>query len=309
VAKFFEPVNQVNFTQKLLTKMKTGFAGLGNLGLPIVENLLATGTIYIYNRTKEKAETLIGKGAIVCNSIKELASQCDIVFSIVSDDAAVRSITEGPDGIAANLKTGGIHISLSTILPETSRALASLHRQHNNFYIASPVMGRPEVAKAKKINFLVSGDTASIQAIKPLLQHAGGAGVWEFGEEVGAANIAKLCSNYVVLTAMEALSESINLANKSKIDTRQWLNMLTQTLFNSPAYLLYSKLIFEETFSPTSFSAKLGLKDMNLILQQASSAKVKMPVGQEVQSLLKQMIDAGKGEEDVTALAKMIKEL
>ncbi|MEP6738008.1 MAG: NAD-binding protein [Chryseolinea sp.] len=87
-----------------------------------------------------------------------------------------------------------------------------------------------------------------------MLTEAGGAGVWEFGNEVGAANVAKLCSNYLVLTAIEALSESINLADKSGIDTSLWMKMLTQTYFNSPTYNNYSKLIMEKTFQPAGFT-------------------------------------------------------
>jgi 3-hydroxyisobutyrate dehydrogenase-like beta-hydroxyacid dehydrogenase len=88
-----------------------------------------------------------------CASVKELAAACDIVFSIVSDDNALKQITTGPGGIAANLKAGGIHISISTILPATATELYALHRQHNNFYLATPVMGRPEAARAGKLNF------------------------------------------------------------------------------------------------------------------------------------------------------------
>src|SRR5436190_16632121 len=124
--------------------MKLGFIGLGTLGTPIAENLLEkTKQLYVFNRTAAKAQPLVEKGAVLCGSVKELASACDIVFSIVSDDAALKQITAGDDGIAANLKAGGIHISISTILPDTARELSVLHRQHNNSYLASPVMGRP----------------------------------------------------------------------------------------------------------------------------------------------------------------------
>lgn len=289
--------------------MKIGFIGLGNLGLAIAENLLSTQKLHVYNRTKLKAEPLVNKGAILCNSIKEVAEQCDILFSIVSDDAAVKAITSGNEGIITHLKKGGIHVSLSTILPETSIELAELHQQKGSVYLAGPVMGRPDVAKARKINFLVSGDSVSIQKIKPLLHEAGGAGVWEFGDNAGAANIAKLCSNFLIMSAMEAMAEGINLANKSGIDARQWMHMLTQTLFNSPAYINYSRIILDEAFSPVMFSTKLGLKDMNLVLHQAEKNNVQMPTGKQVQALLKKTVDNGMGEDDVTSVAKIVREL
>lgn len=289
--------------------MKIGFIGLGNLGIAIAENLLtARQTLYVYNRTAAKAQPLTDKGAVICASVKELAAQCDVVFSIVSDDAALSHITQGADGIAANLKQNGIHISLSTILPATSVALHAQHQQHGNQYLACPVMGRPDVARARKINFLISGDNASIQAVKPLLEQAGGAGIWEFGSEAGAANVAKLASNYLVLTAMEAMAESINMANRSNIDTALWMQMLTQTYFNAPIYINYSKLIMQEAFQPAAFSLQLGLKDMNLVLQQAQSVQAGMPVGKQVQALLQESMAAGLGEHDVTAVSLTIKE-
>ena len=289
--------------------MKTGFIGLGNLGIAIAENLLATQQpLYVYNRTVSKAQPLAEKGAVICASVKDLAAQCDIVFSIVSDDAALNQITAGPDGIAAHLKPEGIHISLSTILPATSISLHALHQQRGSQYLACPVMGRPDVARARKINFLISGDHTSIQSVKPLLEQAGGVGVWEFGNDVGAANVAKLCSNYLVITAMEAMAESINMAQRSNIDARFWMDMLTQTYFNAPVYINYSQIILKEAFLPAAFSLRLGLKDMNLVLQQVQDVQASMPVGKQVQSLLQQSLAAGLGEHDITVVAKTIKE-
>ena len=141
--------------------MKLGFIGLGSLGTPIAENLLEkTKQLYVFNRTAAKAQTLVEKGAVLCGSVKELAAACDIVFSIVADDAALKQITEGDGGIAANLKTGGIHISISTILPATAKELSALHRKHNNSYLASPVMGRPEAAKAGKLHTSAGSSSA-----------------------------------------------------------------------------------------------------------------------------------------------------
>jgi 3-hydroxyisobutyrate dehydrogenase-like beta-hydroxyacid dehydrogenase len=124
--------------------MKIGFIGLGNLGTPIAENLLSHHSgMFVYNRTVEKTEPLKKKGAQVCTSVKELAGACDVVFSIISNDAAVKEITGGDDGIAKHLKQGGIHISMSTILPATSNEMYELHKENGSTYIACPVAGRP----------------------------------------------------------------------------------------------------------------------------------------------------------------------
>lgn len=287
--------------------MQIGFIGLGNLGTPIAENLLATHQLYVYNRTAAKAQHLVDKGAILCASVKELATMCDVVFSIVSDDAALKNITEGPDGIAAHLKRGGVHISMSTILPATATALEALHHQHHNYYISSPILGRPEAARARKLNMLVSGNAEEADRIKPLLSDAGGAAIWEFGEEVTGAPAAKLCSNYLILSSVAAMAEGIHLAKQSGIDAAMWMNMLTQTIFGAPVYINYSAALLKENYLPAGFGLKLALKDANLVLQQSADTGSNMPVGKTVQGLLEQAVAAGFGEHDVTAVAEVVK--
>jgi 3-hydroxyisobutyrate dehydrogenase-like beta-hydroxyacid dehydrogenase len=288
--------------------MKIGFIGLGNLGTPIAENVLQKQKqLFVYNRTASKTKPLVDRGATVCTSIKELANYCDIVFSVVSDDAAVNSITNGKDGIAENLREGGIHISVSTILPSTARHVAQIHKQNNNHYIAAPVMGRPEAARGRKLNFLVSGEKTAIEMIKPLLQDAGGAGIWEFSDEVIAANVAKLCSNFLIVSAIEAMAEGINLATKSGIDASTWISMMTQTLFASPVYINYSNILLKEIYQPAGFALRLGLKDVNLVLQQAENAKAEMPVGKLMQQRLNECVNEGLGDHDWTAVALKLK--
>lgn len=289
--------------------MKLGFIGLGNLGLPIAENLLDKHSgLYVYNRTASKAQPLSFKGAVVCTTVQELASLCDIVFSIVADDAALNHITSGETGIAANLKPGGIHVSISTILPATAVNLTLIHAGYNNHYVAAPVMGRPEAAKARKLNFLISGNAAVVEIVKPYLQDAGAAGIWGFGTEVSAANVAKLCSNYLIISAIESMAEGINLAKKSGIDAKLWMNMLTQTLFSSPIYTNYGNILLNEVYQPAAFSLKLGLKDVNLVLQQAAETHAKMPVANLLQHTLNECVANGLGDHDWTAIALSLKD-
>jgi 3-hydroxyisobutyrate dehydrogenase-like beta-hydroxyacid dehydrogenase len=288
--------------------MKIGFICLGNLGTPIAENLLQYGhSLLVYNRTAAKALPLIDKGATTAVTAKEVAQSCDIVFSIVSDDAALNHLTQGADGIAANLKPGGIHISMSTILPATSTHLLGIHQQHKNHYIAAPVMGRPEAAKARKLNFLVSGDASVVALVKPFLTDAGAAGIWEFGLEAGAANVAKLCSNFLIISAIEAMAEAINLANKSGIDAAKWHAVITQTLFTSPVYVNYGNMLLKESFQPGGFALRLGLKDVNLVLQQSHTAEASMPTAELAKRQFEACMQQGLSEHDLTAIALALK--
>ena len=288
--------------------MEIGFVGLGNLGTPIAENILEKNQrLFVYNRTTSKAQPVVEKGAILCSSIKELAQKCDIVFSVVSDDAALNDITTGDNGIAQNLQEGGIHISMSTILPGTAAKLTRLHKQFNNHYIAAPVMGRPEAARAGKLNFLVSGEPAIVETIKPLLQHAGGIGIWEFGSETQAANVAKLCTNFLIVSAIESMAEGINLAKKSGIDSTTWISMITQTMFAAPVYINYSNILLKEMFQPAGFALKLGLKDIDLVMQQSTEVNAKMPIGKLMQQRLRECLENGLGDHDWTAMALALK--
>jgi 3-hydroxyisobutyrate dehydrogenase-like beta-hydroxyacid dehydrogenase len=288
--------------------MEIGFIGLGNLGTPIAENILQKNQrLFVYNRTASKAQPLIGKGATWCESIKALAQKCDVVFSIVSDDAALNDITRGDNGLARNLREHGIHVSISTILPATSKELAQVHKEFNNHYIAAPVMGRPEAARTGKLNFLVSGEKQLIETIKPLLLDGGGTGVWEFGNEVSAANVAKLCTNFLIASAIESMAEGINLATKSGVDAATWINMITRTIFAAPVYINYSNILLNEMFQPAGFALKLALKDVNLVIKQSDEAKARMPIGQLMQQRLYECVENGFGDYDWTAMALALK--
>jgi 3-hydroxyisobutyrate dehydrogenase-like beta-hydroxyacid dehydrogenase len=288
--------------------MKIGFIGLGNLGTPIAENILEKRQqLFVYNRTPAKTQPLVEKGATVCSSIKQLASTSDVVVSMVSDDAALNHITTGDDGVAQNLKAGGIHICMSTILPATASHLTKLQQQYHNYYVAAPVMGRPEAARGRKLNFLVAGEKEIVETVKPLLLDAGGAGVWQFGNEPAKANVAKLCSNLLIVSAIESMAEGINLAKKSGLDATAWLGALTQTLFAAPVYINYSNILLKEMYQPAGFTFRLGLKDVNLVMEQSREVKAEMPIGQLLQQRLIAGVSSGLGEHDWTALALMLK--
>ncbi len=280
-----------------------GFIGLGSLGTPIAENLLdSRHKLHVYNRTISKTSLLVAKGAVVCKSVEELAHKCSVVFTIVSDDAALKNICE-KEGLLDALAPGSLHISMSTILPATAAYLAELHTQRKQYYIAAPVFGRPQTAASRKLNFVLSGDEEGKSSITPLLKDAGAVGIWDFGKDITAANTVKLCGNFLIASAIEAIGESIQLARRSGVNPNAMWSMFTQTLFNSPAYINYSDVILHKKFEPAGFAMKLGLKDVNLVLQQAASVRQSMPFANVLQENLQQLIDEGKEHLDWSAVA------
>lgn len=284
--------------------MTYGFIGLGSLGTPIALNLLQSGQqLYVHNRTIAKAQPLEAKGAIVCDTVAALAQACDVVFTMVADDAALKEITTGPQGLLQHLKPGSLHISMSTILAQTAGELAALHQEKGQHYLSAPVFGRPEAAAAKKLHFVISGPAELRAKATPFLQQAGGAGVWDFGDDILTANTIKLCGNFLIATALEAIGESARLAQQSGVDAHKMWDFFSQTFFNAPIYQNYSKIILNQQFQPAAFTAKLGLKDLNLVLQQGTIAKQPLPLAKLLKSHLSNLVNSGKESIDWSAVS------
>jgi 3-hydroxyisobutyrate dehydrogenase-like beta-hydroxyacid dehydrogenase len=281
-----------------------GFIGLGNLGQAISMNLAERSRLdLVFNRTTQKTAPFAEKGIRIASSITDLARSCDIVISLVSDDQALASFTEGEMGLAASLKRDGIHLSMSTILPATADSLSALHRQFNNHYIACPVMGRPEAARARKLNFCLAGDESVKQQLQPLLADAGAVNIWDYGAVPSNANTAKLCCNFLIVAAIESMAEAMALAGRSHIDKGAVMNMLTQTLFNCPVYTNYGQAIVAEKFLPAGFSLRMGHKDVRLINEQAERTGLTLPFALALRERMENSVRAGLGDHDWTAIA------
>lgn len=284
--------------------MKIGFIGLGALGTPLAQNILESGhELYVYNRTISKTKTLAEKGAKVCDSIKAMAQHVHVVFTIVSDDEALKDVSAE---LLKSLAKGSLHISMSTILPETAAELEAEHTKIGLRYLAAPVFGRPETARARKMNFVLSGDAELRKQAEPLCKDAGATGVWDFGDDIKTANTVKLCGNFITAAAMEAIGESISLAQRSGVDALKMWELFGSTMHNSPTYNSYSKIIAERKFEPANFTIKLGLKDMNLVLQQARQVGQSMPLAELLQKNMLKVVTAGKDQFDWSAVSEAV---
>ena len=282
---------------------QVGFIGIGAMGLPMAANLIAGGfPIRVWNRTAGKAAPLGAKGAIVAASAADTVTPGGIAITMLADDAAVESVTLGDNGIAARLGTGGIHVSMSTIAPATSARLADYHEERGNIYIAAPVFGRPDNAELRQLVVCTSGPAAAKERVRPLFDAMGRA-VFDFGDAAGAANVAKLCGNFLIASAIEAMAESFAMAEKSGVDRNQVAAMLTKTLFASPVYQRYGEMIAAKRHTPAGFKLPLGLKDVELVLKTAGAARVPMPLAAMVRERIIAGLAKGRDEMDWSALA------
>lgn len=259
--------------------MNIAFIGLGQMGQAIAQNLLkGNHSLTVFNRSRDKAESLLQSGAHWADTPAGAAKGADVVFTMVSDDAALLDVTLGDNGFLATLPEGAIHVSCSTIAPETSRRLAAEHARRKTAYVASPVFGKPEAAQAAKLWICTSGDGVAKETIRPLLDGIG-QGVYDFGEEVGAANIVKLSGNFMIACAIEAMAEAFTLGEKNGVDRKAMWELFSNTLFAAPVYKNYGKMIAEEVYEPVGASPALIRKDMRLVLEAAQQSLVPMPFG------------------------------
>jgi 3-hydroxyisobutyrate dehydrogenase-like beta-hydroxyacid dehydrogenase len=278
-----------------------GFIGLGKLGLPIAQQLMAAGyALRVYNRTAEKAAPLVARGAIAVKSAAETAVAGGTVVSVVADD---RALLEVASDVFCEALGIGIHISMSTVSPVTSRTLAERHARFGGRFVAAPVFGRPEAAAAKKLWICTSGAAASKEAVKPVFD-AVGQGVFDFGEDAGASNVVKLAGNFLLTAAIEAMAEASAMAEKNGVSRADLLNMLSSTIFNCPIYVNYGKAIINSQFEPAGFPIPLILKDMQLVQKTASDARAPMPIVNLLIDRYLTMLAKGLDRYDAVALVQ-----
>jgi 3-hydroxyisobutyrate dehydrogenase-like beta-hydroxyacid dehydrogenase len=278
-------------SEGVITMSETiGFIGLGNLGLPIATNLLNAGyALRVYNRTVNKAEALVAQGAHLATRPVDAVTSGGIVASIVWDGAALESVVTS-DGFLERLGPGGIHIAMSTMLPEMAKKLAALHTQHGCAYVEAPIFGRPEAAVAHQLWMPFAGPQQAKERVRPLLQAMGAQGIFDFGEEVGAANIVKLVGNFLISSAGYSMREALSMAEKNGVDPQAVVDMLTSTLLSAPIYKSYGKRIAEKN-APFSQNA-IPLKDVGFFQNTAQQVELPTPIASLLLQLLRS--DAGK---------------
>lgn len=262
-----------------------GFIGLGNMGQPMALNLLKAGyALKVYNRTADKTAPLVAQGARSVSRPGEAVTTGSILVSIVTDDAALEAIVMS-EGLLEQLGQDGIHLSMSTVSPATAQRLAAIHKRYGSYYVDAPVFGVPQAAAEQKLWICLAGPTAAKERVRPLLE-AMGRGIFDFGEEVGAANIVKLSGNFISFTAMQAMAEVLSLAKKNRIDPTKLVDMLTQTLFPIPIYQIFGK---QMALNPEQFAGRrswIALKDVGLFNEATTQAESQAPLAHFLHDLL-----------------------
>ena len=284
--------------------MNLGFIGLGNMGHGMATNLLKAGhQITVYNRSPGRAEALVQQGATAARNVAE-ASTGEVVFTMLSDDAAVEDVAFGENGIVASLAPGATHVSSSTISVALSERLAAAHAEAGQQYAAAPVFGRPEAASAAKLFVIAAGAPQVLEPLVPLFD-AIGQRTFVVSDQAHTANLVKLSGNFLLASAIETLGEAVALVGKAGVDRQQYVDILTSTLFTAPAYQVYGGLIARREFEPAGMPATLGLKDVRLVLAAAERLQVPLPVASVLRDRLLTLVATGGGHLDWSALATL----
>jgi 3-hydroxyisobutyrate dehydrogenase-like beta-hydroxyacid dehydrogenase len=268
-------------------------------------NIAAAGhRVIAYVRRPEQMGRLVALGLKPTTDIA-LLFDCEFVISMLPDDAAVRDVVFGRqdlglDGLAMGMMPGAIHLSMSTISTAAATHLASEHGRCGQGYVAAPVFGNPDAAKARQLFIVAAGADADVERCRPLLDNLGQR-TFVIGPDPASANLIKLLGNMLTATTLEMLGEVIALIRKRGLDPRPFMDVMTNTMFGGLAHRIYGDKIVAERYSP-GFVLSLALKDVRLALAEAENAGAPMPSVNVVRDRMITAIGRGYANLDWTAL-------
>jgi 3-hydroxyisobutyrate dehydrogenase-like beta-hydroxyacid dehydrogenase len=284
--------------------MHTGFIGLGRMGTAMVNNLLAAGhSVAAFNRSREKSAALETRGARVAESPADACSGADVVFTMVTDDAATEAVVFGPDGVAGALEPDAIHVAHSTISLDLARRLAEEYRKRSRGYLSAPVFGRPEAAQAVKLIVVPAGDARLIERCQPLFS-AIGRRTFIAGAEPWMANLIKVCGNFTLISLIETFGEASAVLRKSGVAPQAFLDVMNE-LYGSPVVRNYGQMIVDQKYEPAGFALRTGLKDTRLMLQASEAAEAPMPLASLFRDVYLSALAHGQEHMDWASIAKV----
>ncbi|MBR0599229.1 NAD(P)-dependent oxidoreductase [Sinanaerobacter chloroacetimidivorans] len=283
---------------------KVGWIGLGNMGVPMSQNLIKAGhDVTVWNRTKAKAESVIAAGAQWADSPKEIASKCDFIFTMVSDGPTLQAVTLGENGVVAGLSPKKIVIDMSTVSPAESAKVNDAVESKDCKFIRGPVTGSTVLAQNATLGILASGDRAAYDQVLPLFEAMGKNQFYLGAEE--EARVMKLSLNTMIGTSMQMMAEAVVLAEKAGLDVTQVCEVIAGSAVGSPLVGYKVAPISKGEYNP-AFSVKLMMKDFDLAFDAAKQYGVSMPVTAITRQCLAAAAATGRGEKDFSVLTQVL---
>jgi 3-hydroxyisobutyrate dehydrogenase-like beta-hydroxyacid dehydrogenase len=255
------------------------------MGAAFAANLLSAGyRIVAYDRNKRRAQQLQAKGADAAERLADLAA-CALVISALTDDAALEAVALGPDGLTDILPRGAIHVCVGTISPGLSRRLASAHAAHGQGFVAAPVLGNPDLARAQSLFVLAAGAPNAVARARPVLERLGQK-VFIIGDDPGHASLVKLAGNVLTAATLESMGEVFALLRKAGVDPHLAFDVFTGSLFDGRVHKTYGGKIVDARYDPPGMTVPLAVKDLRLALAEAEQLAVPMSVASLVHDRL-----------------------
>lgn len=279
---------------------RIGFLGLGTMGAPMATNLAKKGfPLVIWNRTASKMESLVRLGAKAGKSPAHVASEVDVVITMVSCPQDVEQVVLGPEGVLEGIKPDAILIDMSTVSPATSRKLAGAATVKRVEFLDAPVVGSKGPATEGALVILVGGLPQTLERCRPMFSamgktiiHAGG---------VGMGSALKLATNLMLAHLAAGFSEGLLLVQRAGLDPKRYLEVLEASTFRSPWYQTKGVGMVKRDFIP-HFALKHMSKDLRLMLELGGEIGVELPVTAAIGQLFAQSDSAGKGDLDYSAI-------
>jgi 3-hydroxyisobutyrate dehydrogenase-like beta-hydroxyacid dehydrogenase len=277
--------------------MRIGFLGLGKMGTPMAQRLIAAGhELSVWNRTEGRTEPLAREGAIVAGTPAEAELGADAVITMLFDDHAHEEVLFGSNGLLEALTPATLHISCSTISVALSERLTREHARRGIPFVAAPVFGRPNVAEEGRLWIVMAGADEAIAKARPVLTSLS-RGISVIGSEPRQAHAVKLGGNFLVSTMIQSLSESFVFAESQGIAPAVFLEAVNSALFQSPFYSAYGNVMLHPP-EQAGASISLGAKDNRLLREAAASRNAHLSLADNLAEIFEQAKRAGLADQD-----------
>lgn len=252
---------------------RVGFAGLGAMGGGIAERLMGAGHELVgWNRTKEKAQPLLDAGMGWADTPRELAESVDVVFSMLTNTAAIEATADGPDGLLAGIREGTVWADMSTIAPDASVALAERVHATRAWFLDCPVSGSPATLAAGQMSVMVGGEHAAFEHVERVL-HAVGPKVTYIGPN-GQAILTKVAINLALVVSVTAFAEGVALVEKAGVDRAAVVDAVLKSVIASPVLGYRAPLLVDDS----DVFADVELQQKDLVLAQELARRLGMSV-------------------------------
>jgi len=287
--------------------LKVGYIGLGLMGKSIARNILKAGfPIVIHNRSRAAVDELVAEGATAASSPSEVASQADVVFTNLPDSPDVEKVVLGEKGIIAGAHHGLVYVDNSTIKPASARRIAEKLKEKNVSALDAPVSGGDIGARNGTLTIMVGGETSALERVMPVLL-AMGKTVTHVGD-AGAGQVAKAANQIMVAAQMVAMGELLVFAKKAGVDPRKVVDAIKGGAAQCWTLNVKPPRLFDGNRNP-GFKSRMQLKDLRIVMETAKEYDIPISSTIENTKLFQQMIDAGMGELDNSAVVGVIEKL